>query len=306
MLSKKIIWLFLCLCLAIFVWRYGAELAQIRITETWLLIPATLAAGFSLLLNGVFNLVFFKHFGIRLLWVEWMGLSVINSLGNLLAPLRGGTISNAIYLKKRHGLTYGSFIGSIAATYLMVFFVNGSLGLLALNIVTVPSGEVMLLKYLMASVALGSLLWMFLAPKIPAFKNRIFNFLSDALNSWVKIRSSGRTVATIFFISLGNGALAMILNYCLFRILGSPIGWDVALVLSVTSAFAALVNITPSNLGVREALYGLIGSLFLVPMSMSVVVSLVERCIYLVLSVGLGFLFSGRLTLELKKKGVPE
>ncbi|MCA9926730.1 MAG: flippase-like domain-containing protein, partial [Anaerolineales bacterium] len=82
-------------------------------------------------LNGYYLKLFAQTFGVQLRVREWFGLAFITTMGNYLTPLSGGMVARATYLKVRHSLPYAKFLSLLTASYLIVFWVAGFLGLVA-------------------------------------------------------------------------------------------------------------------------------------------------------------------------------
>jgi len=82
-------------------------------------------------LNGYYLKLFAQTFDIHLRFREWFGLAFMTTMGNYLTPLSGGMVARATYLKLRHAFPYTQFLSLLTASYLIIFWVAGVLGLLA-------------------------------------------------------------------------------------------------------------------------------------------------------------------------------
>ena len=70
--------------------------------------------------NGLINYILYRSLGVHLSLLRGYGLAIINTLANQL-PFTGGVIAKGVYLKRRHGMTYGRFLSATVAVF--VFFV---------------------------------------------------------------------------------------------------------------------------------------------------------------------------------------
>ncbi|MGK5086847.1 lysylphosphatidylglycerol synthase transmembrane domain-containing protein [Bdellovibrionota bacterium FG-2] len=289
-----------------FLFRYRREFLNIRIHEPWLLIPLSfLVVGFFFT-NGLHNRFFLRAFSLRLTPTEWFGLSVVNTLGNLLTPMRGGAISNAVYLKQKYGFSYASYVGVLSATYVIMFWINSLMGLLALVAVGgVLGGAAHPLGKLIALVFGGSFLFFTLiilfSPRFPAPQNRFLAKCVHALNDWHQVRSNRPVIVATASIGFVNVLLMTLMAYVQLRLVGSAVSLEKCMVISVFSSFSLFLSITPGSLGIREAFAAVSG--FVVGLSPAVMVaaSVIERLINFGWSLGLGLVFSRALMLRASK-----
>ncbi len=278
----------------IFLYRYREEFLSIEIVEPLYIFPVLILSFLSIFLNGVFNKFFFQLYGANLRFNEWFGLSVINTFGNLVTPLRGGAISNAIYLKKKHQLAYSDFVGSLAASYINVFLVNSGFGwaVFTLSPHYLSKTQSVILNSFFGSIFLGCLFVTLFAPKFPDSRYRLFKVVFNVLNAWRKLRENFRILLAISGVNIGNALLLAGMNYFLFRTIGLEISLASALAMGIFSSFSALVSITPGNLGVREAFAALGAVGFNIPVASAVTVSFVERIAVFCLCLVFGMIFS--------------
>ncbi|MCP5095252.1 MAG: hypothetical protein GY943_06850, partial [Chloroflexi bacterium] len=116
-------------------------------------------------LNGYYLKLFARVFGVQLRIREWFGLAFITTMGNYLTPLSGGMVARATYLKVRHSMPYSQFLSLLAASYLMIFWVAGVLGLVAAwKLEAVAQGSELVLIFFVVMVTAVSIL--FILPPI--------------------------------------------------------------------------------------------------------------------------------------------
>lgn len=73
----------------------------------------------TLIMNGLVNYVLYQAVDIPVTANESVGLAAVNTLANQL-PFMGGIIAKGVYLKRRHGASYGRYVSATVAMF--VFF----------------------------------------------------------------------------------------------------------------------------------------------------------------------------------------
>jgi uncharacterized protein (TIRG00374 family) len=254
--------------------------------------------------NGLVNKILLKEFKIYLTFKEWFGLSVINTIGNYVAPFRGGAISNALYLKKKYQFSYSAFLSLLSATYIIVFWVNSLLGIVALIFVKIfynKFSNTIFIFFLFIFFILTIII--LLSPKVKKSKHKYLNKFIDVINDWHIIRKNLKVIIAISFLAFINNILIVFMSHLEFLIIGESIEISKLLVLSIFSSFAIFLSITPGNLGIREAFSVYSGQLLGIPIVKVVAISIIDRLINFILSFLLSLYFSNALlekTMKLK------
>lgn len=278
--------------IAWYLWRHPGVwqlLTNISVAEAACLI---LLRVIFLGVNGLFLKAFAAKFAIQLVTVEWFGLPFVTTMGNYLTPFSGGMLARATYLKMRHEFPYAQFATLLAANYLVLLWLTGVVGA-ALSLAladdvpaAVPVGAGLLI------LASGITLVVALPPfRLPP-QNRLFRIANTALDGWYLIRSDGRFLLTL----IGYGVLSLILNaaafWLAFRALSSVISAVAAVLVSLSTVFSTLLNVTPGNFGIREGFISLTSELLGTGVGYGLLVALLIRASTLASAFTLGPLFS--------------
>src|SRR5215211_6935584 len=88
--------------------------------------------------NAAQNAVLIRSLGIPFSDLESFGLSNISALTNLIVP-QGVTVTKAIYLKHRHGVSYSKF-SALFLGLLVIFLLIGALLMATANALAVAQG----------------------------------------------------------------------------------------------------------------------------------------------------------------------
>ena len=207
-----------------------------------------------LLVNGLLLKDSALFFRVKLRPKEWIGLSFVTALGNYLTPFSGGMVARAGYLKRIHDLPLTKFAVILASYYLIVFFGVAVVGLVDSLFIMKTSAQLQWpLPVFFGCVAGGVGALVILPLPLISSNRMLLRKIGEALECWKLIRNdrplilrfSGYTFLNIFT----NGLLFFIA----YRSLGADILFSHALMISLIALFSLLVNITPANLGIQEA-----------------------------------------------------
>lgn len=286
--------------LAAVIWLAQYVLSQ---PETWALlgqaevgvITALVVVLFiSKLANGLVIRDLAFHFGIRLKVREWVGLTFVTSLLNLIFPLRGGAVFRAVYLKSYHGLLYTRFISLQAAAVIYALLINALLAGGVLILMGVPGGSSGILTLLACcALVIGIGLGMRFAPAGDLLPSRLAK-IGVAVEGWRTI-SRDQTLRWKLLGSVSLNALGSAIAYILaFRVAGWSGIPGVPIVSSAFAKIGALIALTPGGLGISEA-FGVVSThLIGEDASVAALAVLVVRALSIVI-VGVAGLLSWRL-----------
>lgn len=262
----------------VYVYRHLEEFSALRIQHPGLIVVLLSLISCIFVVNGYVNALWYRQFGLRLRFFEWFGLSAVSTFGNFVVPLRGGAVSNAIYLKRAHGFAYSSFIGILAAVSILAFWVNSLLGLISLLLIYLLHGffsQIVTLVFAASFLSLSALMW--LSPGVEDASHSWFIRFSEAINGWRKIRAHSIEIFQTVALLVLNIILITFTTVVEFRILGLEVDISKALFLAIFPAFSSIISLTPANLGVREAFAVLSGIVAHVSIPEVLAVSLLDR-----------------------------
>jgi uncharacterized membrane protein YbhN (UPF0104 family) len=285
--------LFAC---AWYAYAHFADFKSIRLVSGSAALVAAILVASTVFISSIQTISFFKIYGIHLGFIESIGLTTIGSVGNLIAPARSGTFSNAIYLKRVHGLAYGAYIGSLAATYFVTISVNCFLG--AASLATTASSTPIhnLSIRLFLAGAFAALVALFAFPHIKLIpESRPLKFVVNALNSCGTLRKNFGHLAVQFACVLINALLQAGIIYFTLQAIGSDATLSASIFIGVVSSLSAIIAVTPGNLGLREIFAVLSGQLISLDGALLVAASILERGLLLICSGGMAFLFGRKL-----------
>lgn len=233
--------------------------------------------------NGLLLDITTGTFGVRLGFGESFSLAVITNFYNFIAPFRGGLGARAFYLKQKHKFSYTDFLAALSAVYVIIFFVTSIAGLASMFFVRQRKGVFSLvIFYLFLGMLLFLLSVIIFSPKIREGKSKWLNRFIRVINGWHIIKSDKKAVmatSVIAFIQLILGAVGTIATY---RVIGVNIDFFAALFLTCINFISLVVSITPSNVGIGDAISIFSAKLIGVTMINAVAVSVLVRVVGLI------------------------
>lgn len=230
----------------------------------WLLVVIALGDFAGIAANGLFIKFILKPFGKFIALSESVYVALISSVGNFFAPVGGGFGFRAVYLKKRHGLSYSDYMATLYGNYIIVFLVNSFFALLALYLLRARhSSQYFVLVMTFAGIfGVSLLLSLVKMPQLAigkTIKNKRLNALTKILfqmvEGWNRIVSDKRLMARLVVLIAFNFLLSIFVAKMEMVSLHLSIGFPALLLFSVLGSLSLFVSITPANLGVKEAIY---------------------------------------------------
>ena len=224
--------------------------------ETVVLMLGCVLAGITL--TGLLFHILIARFARVPLW-EMQALIASTTLANYL-PLKPGLLGRIAYHKVRHGIAPVQSLRTVLE----------AMGLT-----------------LAAALSAVLLLWACQALNLPSE----LVFFSPLLALAGRFLPIGRTLALGFVIRSAEVFLWALRYWCAFRLIGSPVPYESALVLATASCLATLVPFISNGLGLREWVVGLLAPVLAgVSMEAGIVAELVNRTAELVVVIPSGIL----------------
>lgn len=259
------------------------------------LIAIALAQAVTVVFNGFFLKVMLDGLGTSISPREYVPLSAIGSLSNLVFPFGGGLGVKVVYLRVLHGLDVARFAIRSTGLYSVVFCANSLVGLfLMLDRWHTPFGMTVCLFLgtvaFLTTVSITTPVWRFCQLK--------FRFLGSSVGrifeEFHEIGRLGSDLLKFFTVLSGNIIVFGLATYIEFAALGSGAGADFSVsfrdsvLLSVIGSFALLVSITPAGLGVRESISIVVGKCMGISEAQVLAVCLLDRAVNVVVLAAMG------------------
>jgi uncharacterized membrane protein YbhN (UPF0104 family) len=248
--------------------------------------------------NGLFLQIYAEKFKIRLSLREWLGIPFVTAMGNFITPFSGGLVFRASYLKYRHDLPFSQFMTLLVFNYLITFWLAGVVGLVSLLFfveILHYYWQVLFLFIIFSIVP--PLLMLFPDFRLP-WRNRFVNSINTSLEGWALVKNDRLMLFKLILLTLVNIVLDSCSFWLAFRALGFPISFSESMLISLLMVFSLLINITPGNIGVQEAIISLSSTILGASLQQGLVAALIVRVSTIILTFSLGPIFSYLLSMK--------
>lgn len=227
-----------------------------------------------------------KPLGAHLSIWESLGLLKVATAWNMVLPAQAGTVARATYLKKRHGLAYSQvpaiMIGSMVTTLMVGGVILATIGVAGIACGDAPPG----LLWVAATAAIASflLLWLGLPPRWTTHLGRLGRLLDRHAAALRRIRAMKARLSITAVYQLLRYLAAGLVYASAYRCIGYPVSPATGVCIAVLSVFSTLVVVTPSNIGIREALVGYASVLSGLTFAQGIAASVLVRAVGMVLT----------------------
>ena len=207
--------------------------------------------------NGLLVKWILEPYDKQLSTIESYYLSLYSSIGS-------GMAMRAVYLKNRLDFNYKTFMTTLYGNYMIVFFCNGVLGLLALAFLRdTEVNQAIYLTLLGVFAVMSAGTFILMAHLIP---QQVFRVVAKRAGSMGKkfvgvisgweIVAKHRKLLLKMSIATVFGFLAlMVVNASAMAALNLEVRFWPIVLYSAIGSIALLLNLTPGSLGIKEGLY---------------------------------------------------
>jgi len=207
------------------------------------------------LLNAVLNHSVLNRIMGQIKFIDSLLLQFANNFLNKVTS-HTGIIFRGVYLKGVYNLDLSKFLATIAGVYIISFCVNGFIGLASSFSIYRTSGIVNItIVLLLAMIMLTTIILMVISPAIKNRDGFLRRNLGKMLDGWRIIKTEPKRVAFFIFITILTTIVSSLQQYFIFRSIGVKVGLPVLLYLSSLSSLTILFSLTPSGIGIREAVF---------------------------------------------------
>lgn len=236
--------------------------------------------------NGFFTVLSLRPFKKHISFAEGYYVSLISSVGNFFATVGAGFGLRGIYLKKRHGLAYSDYLGILSGNFILIFFVNAGMGLLSLWALSETSGPAyytLMLAFAgifaggiaLALVRVPAKLQSYI-PKNNVLRN-VWSIIVRASNGWSRISESPWLVMQMAGVVLLNFFISVFITFVIISSLNLSIDLPRLILFGAIGSLGMFLNITPANLGVKEAIYVFSTSVIGLSVNQVLLIALIDR-----------------------------
>ncbi|MDF1521150.1 MAG: lysylphosphatidylglycerol synthase transmembrane domain-containing protein [Brevefilum sp.] len=247
---------------------------------TWgdfLLIASTDIA--ILLLNASLNHSVISRVSKKIKFSDSLLLQFANNFLNKLTS-HTGILFRGVFLKGVYKLDLSRFLATIAGVYIISFSVNSVVGLISSGIIYQSSGLYNIaIIILLELTMLVTLTLMVVSPVIKNREGFIRRNLGKMLDGWRIIKTEPKMLLVFASITILITLVSALQQYFIFKSIGVSLSAPVVFYLASLSSLTILISLTPSGIGIREAVFAFSAQLVNIDIPVLLLSSLVLRVI---------------------------
>lgn len=248
---------------AVYFFTNSAKFRPLLSVEPVPLLIIALADIAIIFVNGLFTKFILQPFKKHIPLLESFYVSLISTVGNFFAPVGAGFGFRAVYLKRKFNLPYSQYISTLSGNYIIVFLVNSFFGLLSLFLLRARhDSQYGVLVAVFGGIFMVSLTLSLIQIPFRTAEGVRYKFLRSLVRNlvrvtegWNYIVSRRRLMARLVGLTIINLLLTMLITWLIIHALHFNIALAPLVLFSVLGSLSLFINITPANLGVKEAIY---------------------------------------------------
>jgi len=295
-LITTIILLILALLLAFYIKNNLSDFSSLSLVSPYLIIFLIILFIFNYFILGLLTKYLISPLNVKIGFFESFQIAVVTGFYNLITPFRGGMAARAVYLKKKHDFSYSDFFASLSASYVIMFFIAGLIGLITSYFIYMKTGEFNIIIFFVFLITfLGMISIIIFSPRLPKTRSSFINKFINVVNGWTLIKNNKKIILVISILTLIQTFVSALSGYLSFHVFGIEISFIEALFLTSIGTISIIIAVTPANLGIGEAI-GVFSALTLgITPAQSLTVAVLGRAISFITLFIMGPVFSYKL-----------
>ena len=282
-------WIVTALIVGALAWYVYANRNEVEIFQNLqpgpllILLVITIIASF---VSSTQYLALFRSLGVKIGVWECFELSNVGAAASLFIP-QGNSLVKMAYLKQNYGIPLSRspvmFLG-----LLVIFIYVGGFILLAANIISVfmsVNMPIVLWVVSVGAILSAVIFWIDIPAGFTNRLGRIGNLLREFITGWQELRKDRRCLVEVSIFEVANFLLAGLMVWAAYNALGRSIHPLLGVGLIIFISFSNLFVITPANIGVQEAFYGVLSQMAGYEFVYGVAVSAVMRAATLAVTI---------------------
>lgn len=240
---------------AFYISSNWSDFTSLKLTHPLFIIIVAFLTILVGILIGLINYTILIPLKVKIGVFEAYALGVSSSFYNLITPFRGGIAARAIYLKKKHEFPITKFLSSLAAIYVVAFFVASLVGFFTMYVIYITTGIFnWIIFILFLIISLGMVFIILFSPNFPETRYGFINRFIKVINGWRLIRKNPKVIYTLTILTLAQVLLSGLRFYFLMKVFDINITIFGALLIASIGSLGLLISITPAGLGINEAI----------------------------------------------------
>ena len=215
--------------------------------------------------------------------IECTWLAVLTTAVNTLVPFQGGAGVRAVYLKRRHGFSYSSFLATLYGYQVLRVLVCAAAAAVAVLWMVLGEGREGLCALLAGVLlCLGAAVAACCLPRMPAGAGRwLVDRLAAFTQGWHTLRAEPKFLALVAVLVALQLAAEILTFWAACAAIGVRLSATEAVAVATLGILVTVLGLTPSGLGLYEAMAAFISSAVALNPVHSVMAALLSRFVLL-------------------------
>ncbi len=291
------------------LWTFRSESRHLPLLHQFLstsLFGAVWLVLLDLTVSAWFSAEVLRAFDLRLRTWEWFFLGMVTTLGNSVAPMRGGIGLRAGYLWSRHRLKLGDFAVGMAGLVLILLWSIGGVAAVGLTMLYVYRGLIIPSLWAVVGVCwvVGAILCL-MPPRLTRPSNRWMAKIVDMINGWRTVTQHPGLLLRLMIIATIKRLIEGAVYLMIFQAMGVLTNYWAVLTVTSLATLAGTMGLLPGALVVYEAGITLTASMCGITASDALTAALVFRFLTMAWLALLGTAGSAYLTVNLRGSPCP-
>jgi uncharacterized membrane protein YbhN (UPF0104 family) len=244
----------------VYAWRNWDQAAALRLESPSALGLCALALVGTVLAVGPLFFITVNKLSRCVGLLECVWLAVLTTFVNTLVPLQGGAWVRAAYLKRRHGFDFSSFLATLYGYQILrvlVCAVGAAAAVAWMALVERRPGLGLLLAGVL--LCLGAAVAACCLPRVSPRGRWLVDRLATFTQGWHALRAEPKFLATMAALVAAQLAAEVLAFWAACAALGARLGLSETVAITTLSILVTVLGLTPSGLGLYEAMATFIG-----------------------------------------------
>lgn len=241
-----------------------------------------------MILTGLMDVTCAHVYEVNIGCAESVGLTYIASAVNLILPLQIGSMVKAVYLKKKLSLTYSRYISIISGTAVINMMITFIQIIFCMIIVSSRILVNEVYTYFFIAVLVLMVICISIAVKKQEFIMRILPFKRISvpiMEGFYELITDRKTVVLVSINLLVSSILGGMRFFLIFRMLGFSGDMLDCLLYFGFYNISSIIPILPGNIGLSEAIVGIMNSIMGADFDIGVTTVLINRVYYYIVAI---------------------
>lgn len=242
----------------------------------------------AMVLTAFLDVICAKVYGIRISAMESIGLTFISAAINLILPMQIGSAAKAVYFKKKSSLTYSKYIAIVSGT-LAVNAVVSFIQLIFSFLVSAVRWDIdRIYIWMVLTGFVGMVMVLALGLRFQEFVLKIIplkRYTLPILEGVYALLRDRRAVSLCFINTVMSAVIGGVRFFFIFLALGEEVDLLEGMLYYSIYAASSMMPVLPGNIGISEALMGVLNLIVKSDFKIGVTLVLFNRIYYYIVSI---------------------